>query len=78
MYQYDRKHSFQASPVEREQTEQSLERTSSYFAIMALRNAWKDSADALYRYSARRTKDSFDERTDSEQTNKYHQAKVTA
>ena len=78
MKQYDRKHSHQASPVEREQMEQRLEGTSSYYAIIALRDAWKDSADAIYQYSARRTKDSFEDRTDSEKENKYGVARVKA
>ena len=78
MRQYDRKANFQASPIEREQMEQRLEGTSSYYAIIALRDAWKDSADAQYKYSARRTKDSFEDRTESEKESKYARAKVTA
>ena len=78
MKQYDRKHNHQASPVEREQTEQRLEATTLYFQIMELRDAWKDSADAMSIYSPRRTRDSFEGRTDSERENKYHRAKVVA
>ena len=78
MKQYDRKHNHQASPVEREQTEQRLEAPTLYFRIMELRDAWKDSADAMSIYSPRRTRDSFEGRTDSERENKYHRAKVVA
>ena len=79
MYQFDRKHKFQASPVEREQMEQRLHDTNSYHAITALRDAWKDSADAQYIVrSGRKTKDDFSDRTDSDTADKYNRARVSA
>ena len=77
MHQYDRKHKFQASPVEREQTEQQLEDTNSYSAIMMLKNAWQDSANARSTYGPRMTKDTFD-RSDQDSRTKYDQARVVA
>ena len=77
MHQYDRKHKFQASPVEREQTEQQLEDTNSYSAIMMLKNAWQDSANARSTYGPRVTKDTFD-RSDQDSRTKYDQARVIA
>ena len=78
MRQFDRKANFQASPVEREQAEQTLERTPSYLSVIQVRDAWKDSADALYTYTPRTTRDSFEDRTESEKANKYGVARVKA
>ena len=78
MRQFDRKSNFQASPVEREQMEQRLESTDSYYAIITLRDAWKESADAQFKYTSRRTKDTFEGRTDQDTEDKYKRAKVVS
>ena len=78
MRQFDRKSNFQASPVEREQMEQRLESTDSYYSIVTLRDAWKESADAQFKYTSRKTKDSFADRTDQDTESKYKRARVVA
>ena len=76
--QYDRKTNFQASPVEKEQMEQRLESTDSYYSIITLRDAWKESADAQFKYTSRKTRDTFEDRTDQDTSDKYKRARVSA
>ena len=78
MRQFDRKNNFQSSPVEREQMEQRLESTDSYYSIITLRDAWKESADAQFKYGPRKTKDTFEGRTEQDAESKYKRARVVA